>query len=491
MSFFIRKKDGGGGRPKLNNTDAKKRYVRPNRFENKRKFQNNNNQELNGLRETKKPKWNEEISSDSEDSELDERNDAQILLNEEEAETAQEKKIRLAKLYLEEIERKEREIAEDAEVDDVVSKQLQDDVLEAEGRLKKEVADILQADLPDITILRFPKHLKKSVTCLTISPDEEFIYSGCKDGHLIKWSVAEGKRVAVVKGLERLTKRKSKKGVVIESDGNSIHSSTITSIAITSDGKFLVTGDMDSKIVIWNPNTMKRIHIFGGHRKPIRGLVFRKNTHTLYSASDDKSVRIWSLDEMGYVETLFGHQDAVTSIDALSRERALSAGGRDGTLRVWKIVEESQLVYNSSARGSTDVVKLVNEENFVSASEDGSVSVWNVNRKKPLAVVETAHGICAESGQARWISSLASFTNTDLVASGSSDGFIRFWKCGERFKSLTEVFNVPCRGWVNSIEFSASGKFLVAGVGKEHRLGRWFQDKNAKNSVMIIPLSKK
>ena len=181
----------------------------------------------------------------------------------------------------------------------------------------------------------------------------------------------------------------------------------------------------------------------------------------------------------------------VTSIDALSRERAISAGGRDNSIRVWKIVEESQLVYNSTPNGSTDVVKLVNEENFISAAEDGTISVWNVNRKKPLFTVDKAHGVSEETNQPRWISALASFTNTDLVASGSSDGYIRFWKCGERFKTLTEAFTAPCPGWVNCLDFSASGRFLVVGVGKEHRLGRWFVDKNVKNSIVIVPLVKK
>jgi ribosomal RNA-processing protein 9 len=49
---------------------------------------------------------------------------------------------------------------------------------------------------------------------------------------------------------------------------------------------------------------------FLGHRGGIRGLVFRKKKHTLYSCSDDKSIRIWCCDAWGYVESLFGHQDS-------------------------------------------------------------------------------------------------------------------------------------------------------------------------------------
>lgn len=66
----------------------------------------------------------------------------------------------------------------------------------------------------------------------------------------------------------------------------------------------------------------------------------------------------------------YGHQSAITCIDALARERAITSGGSDRSIRIWKIVEESQLVYNGHS-GSIDIVKLINEENFISAGDDG------------------------------------------------------------------------------------------------------------------------
>lgn len=66
----------------------------------------------------------------------------------------------------------------------------------------------------------------------------------------------------------------------------------------------------------------------------------------------------------------YGHQSAITCIDTLARERAITSGGSDRSIRIWKIVEESQLVYNGHS-GSIDIVKLINEENFISAGDDG------------------------------------------------------------------------------------------------------------------------
>jgi ribosomal RNA-processing protein 9 len=173
----------------------------------------------------------------------------------------------------------------------------------------------------------------------------------------------------------------------------------------------------------------------------------------------------------------------------LYKERAISSGGADGTLRIWKIVEESQLVYNGHS-GSIDCVKLVNEEVFLSCGDDGSLCVWNVAKKKPIAVHKLAHGT-ASTGVANWVCSIATLTNTDLVASGSNDGFIRVWKLEKSFREIKLKFEISVEGFVNSLAFTSDGSSLIAGIGQEHRLGRWWRLKEAKNVILVIPFKKK
>lgn len=185
----------------------------------------------------------------------------------------------------------------------------------------------------------------------------------------------------------------------------------------------------------------------------------------------------------------FGHQNQITSVDALYKERALTSGGADGTLRIWKIVDESQLVYNGHS-GSIDCVKLVNEEVFLSCGDDGSLCVWNVGKKKPVSEQRLAHGK-SSTGTANWISAIATLVNTDLVASGSCDGFIRVWKLEKNFRGIKLMFEIPIDGFVNSLAFTSEGESLIAGIGQEHRLGRWWRLKDAKNVVLVIPFQKK
>ena len=98
-------------------------------------------------------------------------------------------------------------------------------------------------------------------------------------------------------------------------------------------------------------------------------------------------------------------------------------------------------------------------------------------------VVNAAHG------EGNWISAVGSLRYTNLVASGSSNGEVILWKIGANFRELVPVQRIPVVGVVNSLEFSSTGKYLICGVGQEHRLGRWQRIPEAKNSVLVIPLS--
>lgn len=112
-------------------------------------------------------------------------------------------------------------------------------------------------------------------------------------------------------------------------------------------------------------------------------------------------------------------------------------------------------------------------------------------KKKPLCTKELTHGKSAENGEANWVSAVATLINTDLVASGSCDGFVRIWKSSDNYRELSLLFEVPVTGFVNSLAFTNDGGQLIAAVGQEHRLGRWWRIKEAKNHVLVIPLLKK
>jgi ribosomal RNA-processing protein 9 len=146
-----------------------------------------------------------------------------------------------------------------------------------------------------------------------------------------------------------------------------------------------------------------------------------------------------------------------------------------------------QLLFSNGHSAPIDAVALLHAEGFVSGSQDGSLTLWSSKRKKCVASAPRAHGDAA-SGGPNWISALASPAYSDVVISGSCDGKLRFWHADENERAITQLMEVPLPGFVNGLAVAPSGKFVAAAVGQEHRLGRWFNVPEGRNSLCLIAL---
>ncbi|KAF1794865.1 G-protein beta WD-40 repeat [Phytophthora cactorum] len=381
---------------------------------------------------------------------------------EEQKETAQEKRLRLAKEYLGKITAQEAGGTDDEDdegdgVEGRVGARLQQDALEAMGKLFKKVATDYAEFEFDSDSTKFLKGHRLPVTSLCLLEDGKTAFSAAKDGSLLRWDLAQQKK----------TKLTLPKDDVAAEKATTDKDRCILALAASSDGKFLASGGRDKLVRVWDVEKGELQESFTGHRDAVSALAFRLRSHSLFSGSFDRSIKHWNLTEMGYVETLFGHQSEVNGLDSLYKERVVSCG-RDRSVRVWKIPEETQLVFYGNS-GSMDCVKMVTDEYYVTGGDDGSLSLWFNGRKKPVCVVPNAH-------DGKWISSVAVMPRTDLVASGSSDG-----------TQSDPVASIPLEGFVNALCFDSKARFLLAGVGQEHRLGRWEKLK-VKNGIAIIAL---
>lgn len=245
------------------------------------------------------------------------------------------------------------------------------------------------------------------------------------------------------------------------------------SVAVSPSGKFIATGGADNRLVIWDAETLTPTKTFTQHRDSVSSLAFARNISTmssgeqLFSGSYDRTLKTWSISSAGhaYVETLFGHQDHVTGVGAMAIDQCVSVGARDRTVRLWKVVEESQLVFRGGAsknapyrESNIDCVAPLPPNHFVTGSDSGSISLWSMYKKKPLYTIPLAHGLdpippldelspevneetAAHNARhmrptPRWITALTTLPGTDIVLSGSWDGWVRAWRISEDKKIL-------------------------------------------------------
>ncbi|EWM26654.1 u3 small nucleolar rna-interacting protein 2 [Nannochloropsis gaditana] len=425
-------------------------------------------------------------------------------MEEEDDETAAEMRVRLAKQYLAQMEaalgsENDEEESHDEDTDrgkDSMGALLERERLKASGSLRRALA----GRLSNFSAATVPTHILKghklAPTCVTITADERTAFTGGKDNAILRYDLESGRRTATLSSFWR------------GGQGYQSHEKEVLALAVSSDGRYLAAGGRDKEIRIWDLRgrghreglVLKPVKTFAGHRDAVSALAFRADAHALYSGSFDRCLKHWNLDGMMYVETLFGHQAEINGIDAWRRERPVTCG-RDRSVRVWKLADESHMLLQCPQGvggggaskglvmgGSLDCLSMLSEECFVTGGEDGMLAMWNVNKKKPVAVVPAAHG-----GNSRWISSVAAIKGTDLVASGSNDGYVRLWRAsttpqGQGSSLESTGAALLCPGYVNGLAFGHSGSVLVAACGKEHRLGRWAPEKGAVNGLYVMRL---
>uniref|UniRef100_A0A0N5C6P7 WD_REPEATS_REGION domain-containing protein n=1 Tax=Strongyloides papillosus TaxID=174720 RepID=A0A0N5C6P7_STREA len=315
-----------------------------------------------------------------------------------------------------------------------------------------------------------------SPTSVAPSPDGKYVFSCGKENSVIKYDIINKKKISVLN--IKLTPRFHKHGV--------------NCLAVDPNGKYLATGGAEGIVKLWNIETMEFVSNLAGHRSGITSLVFRQGVEgQLYSASEDRSIRYWDTNQMGFVDIMYGHTSIIGKIDVLHKPRLLSCGTQDQSVRIFKIGEESQLVYTPHVEAtSVDTVCYLDSNTFVSGAIDGSISIWTTLKKKPICIQKNAHknGKSNKDGQ-DWITALAAIPYSDLIVSGGNNGVINFWKIANDSKKIILVTSYSVDGFVNDLKFSNNGELLFCAIGKDHRFGRWHSISEAKNHVLIIPLS--
>ncbi|EXJ79262.1 hypothetical protein A1O3_08763 [Capronia epimyces CBS 606.96] len=544
------------------------------------------------LRKQTKPRdtdRDESISGSESDDEVEPDTDDDSEATSEEGETAAERRVRLAQRYLDNIRQEVDDVGFDAEdLDrDLIAQRLKEDVDEAKGRQYRLIASSL--DFASATHTLFRANTESTTGVAVCRP---YVYTVSKDKTLIKWQLQPASFPSGDKGSTAPPRRQPKqlayvRGIKIKASAPQQHGHTgaILAVAASPDGKYVATGGADKKLIIWSAEDLRPLKTFTTHRDGVTALAFAPNSTQsgfgaqLFSASMDRSLKTYSLageESLAYVETLFGHQDHIVGVSAVTVDQCVTVGARDRKALWWKVVDESltKFLGDSSKHdayqtGSLDCVAALPPQNFVTGSDSGAISLWNVHKKKPLFTIQTAHGVDEPPSLEevtseidpkvierlkkadkrrpipRAITALAALPGTDVVLSGSWDGCIRVWKLSDDKRTLLSLGSVgstthssdilngqasgdlnlinaspnasstaeknthTVHGVVNSIavferrkeianefggkkEGECQGLCIVAGTGKEMRLGRWMKLPHGKNGAVVfeVPLRK-
>jgi WD40 repeat protein len=242
------------------------------------------------------------------------------------------------------------------------------------------------------------------------------------------------------------------------------HTWVIYGVAITPDGKNIVSCSEDETIKIWNLETGELEKTLTGHSGEVLAIAISSDGQTIVSGSYDKTVRLWNLEAGEEISVLVTSESKVESVAIHPHKNIIgmnhSYGKSSSYARVLvKNIDTDKYAYTSSHSVSNTGV-IINAITFAASSPflayenpQGSIIIAHMNTG------ETIRELKVPGIDYRFLS-LAFSSDTQILASGSGDNTITLWQpgTGNLIRTLEEH-----SGGVYSVAITSDNKILVSG----------------------------
>lgn len=207
------------------------------------------------------------------------------------------------------------------------------------------------------------------------------------------------------------------------------HADGICSLAISADGKYLVTGSWDKTVGVWNI----------------------KSGQPLYDKLTGPQDKVWSVVIVPGAE----RQEATDSL--------IAAGGNDPVIWVWKLLTGDLF---TKLIGHTDKVRALavspTKKLLASAGLDSKVLLWQLDKPAPISPLPL-------EGHTAGVGTLAFSPDGKLLASAGLDKTVRVWEVDHR----RLLYTLPGHEkWIRSVQFSRDGMFLIS-AGEDSVVKIW------------------
>jgi formylglycine-generating enzyme required for sulfatase activity/tRNA A-37 threonylcarbamoyl transferase component Bud32 len=190
-------------------------------------------------------------------------------------------------------------------------------------------------------------------------------------------------------------------------------------VALSADGRRLLSGTPDQALRVWDVETGQEVRRLTAHGQVIWWVAISPDGRRALSTGGDGTVRLWDLETGKQRLCLRGHAGCA-HITTISRDgrRALS-GGDDGTLRLWDLEQGRELRCIKDSSGQVfGVAMSADGRCALSGCNDGTVHLWDL---------ESGQELRRFAGHPERVTAVAFVLGGRQVASTSGDGTLRLW----------------------------------------------------------------
>ncbi|KAG0247618.1 hypothetical protein BGZ95_008542, partial [Linnemannia exigua] len=195
------------------------------------------------------------------------------------------------------------------------------------------------------------------------------------------------------------------------------------SVAISSSGQWVASGDEDGVVRLWYANNSDKNSIdLKGHQRSVNSIVFSSDNKHIASGSDDGTVRIWDIVTKKEVCRL-PHGEAVKCLAYLPSGKQLASGGN--SCNIWDVSTGELDSIFQHTQGVVTIVFSLDGERLWTGTGDRKVHDW----KSSIAGQYTA-----------LVSTTAFSGDSRLIASSLGGNDVHLWdtESGKRLAALSD-----------------------------------------------------
>ena len=263
-----------------------------------------------------------------------------------------------------------------------------------------------------------------SVNAVAVSPDGRHIVSGSHDNSVVVWDLETGAPI------HRLNE----------------HQGCVNSVAVTPDGRSIVSGSADETMVVWDLETGMQVRRLAVDHGWVWSVAISPDGRYIVSGCGDNTVSVWNLETGRRLHRFKGHRGSVNSVTVSPDGRRIVSGSRDKTVVVWDL-ETGRATHRLAGHEGwvNSVAAGPDGRNIFSASDDETIVVWDLESSTQRM------RLAGDQGSVR---SVAVSPDGRRIVSGSADEAVAVWdlETGERIHRLTGH-----QGWVNSVASPPTG----------------------------------
>ncbi len=146
----------------------------------------------------------------------------------------------------------------------------------------------------------------------------------------------------------------------------------ITIVAITPDGKNVLSASNDNTVRVWDVNTGICLRSLGGHAGGVTAVAIAPDGKHVLSASNESTVRVWDAGTGICLRSLSGHTGGVTAVAMTPDGKHALSASNDKTVRIWDLWTGREIaVYPLESSGYS--LAVISNHRFLAGTYSGQL----------------------------------------------------------------------------------------------------------------------